>query len=393
MAAVFRVLPGDLITADLFNQILEDIADLNVRLAQLENATGGTGAGQVVIFQPSVGASMRVGEHIEISGLNFGFSSAQQRVLFDQVPVSGFEAGSNDNLLRVVVPSLANIGLGRAAVLSVSNGTATATRGIFVQPPDQPLTGTVDIEARPSEPNPVVPNANADFPFVLSPRGLNRTEEFQVSPVLTGQAWNMQILNAGKSVLDGGRVPLSPDQPTTVYVRLAVPQGVNNQTFSLTLSVASGPVGGSSQVTSYTVGQAPQPSDDTIKLTIGNVVPSTALVSGTIRLAGGGFVSIPIDVLLTQPGGPFRYDLALELIPDTAGGGLATGWTFGFLQPATNPPSQTTATTPNLGATGSLVFAVAVAANASTTGRLRLRVRRQGGALDKTLELNLARTS
>ena len=81
--------PGDLITADLINQVLRDLADLDLRVAQSEAGAVGTAPGQVVIFEPGIGASMKVGDHLQIVGLNFGFSAAQHRVTFDELPVSG----------------------------------------------------------------------------------------------------------------------------------------------------------------------------------------------------------------------------------------------------------------------------------------------------------------
>lgn len=385
-----QVAPGDLITAELINQVLADIADLNLRVSQLEATGGGTTPGEVVIFQPAIGASMRINDQIEITGLNFGFGNAGQRVQFDGIPVSGFLPGSSDNLLRVVVPSLPNVGTGRAAVLNVSNGTSSATRAVFVQPPDQPLTGTIDVDARPSEPNPVAPNANADFPFLLSPRGLNRAAEFQLTATLSGQAWGTQILDSARQPVFGNRLTLNPEQPATAYVRIAVPTNTNGQNFSLAMSVAAGPVSGSSPVTSYVVGTAPPPSDETYTLRVGNVVPPSAFQNGTLRLAANNGISIPVNLQSTLSG-QFRYDLVLELIPETPGGPLATGWSFGFLQPVTQPPSQPNATTPNIGPTGSMTFAVATSASPSATGRLRLRVRRQGQSLDRTLDINLAR--
>ena len=247
------------------------------------------------------------------------------------------------------MPSLPNLGQGRAAVLTVSNGSSSASRAITVLPADQPLTGTIDIEAQATEPSPIVASQNADFPFLLSPRGLNRTAEFQITPTLSGQNWsaNLRLLNTSKTELPSGKLSLSPGQNIKVYARLApVPAGSNGQGFSLALSVASGAVSSSSPVMSHVVGQAPDPSDDTLKLTIGNVSPPGTVVNGEIRLAGGGFTNIPVDLASTKAGGPYQYDLTLQLVPETSGGQVATGWSFGFLQPATNPPSQPLATTP-----------------------------------------------
>lgn len=390
-----EVRPGDLITADLFNQILADLADLNLRVAQLEAGAGGASPGQVVVFEPAAGANLRVGELIQIVGLNFGFSAAQQRVTFDELPVSGFAAGSGDNLLRVMVPALPNIGQGRAAVLSVGNGSSTVTRAVTVLPPDQPLTGTVDVQAGISDPSPIVANQNADFPFTLNPRGLNRTAEFQLTATLAGQSWSdrLRLLGPAKTLLPGGKITLTPNERATVFVRIEpVPANSNGQSFSLALSLNAGPVNGSSPISTHVVNQPPEPRDDTIKPTIGNVSPAGTMVGGEIRLAGGGFASIPVDLQSTQAGGPFEYDLTLALLPETTGGALATGWSFGFLQPATQPPSLPKATLRTTGNNGSMLFAIAAATNASATGKLRLSMQRKGTALAQFLDLNLRRT-
>src|SRR5437588_12935874 len=57
-----EVRPGDLISAELMNQILHDLGDLELRVSQLEGAAVGTG--QVVIDQPQLGETVQVGQEL-----------------------------------------------------------------------------------------------------------------------------------------------------------------------------------------------------------------------------------------------------------------------------------------------------------------------------------------
>ena len=381
------VRPGDRITADLINGITAQLANHNLRLAQLE--AGSSSTGQLAIFQPLPGATLRVGEMIDIIGVNFGFSESRQRVTFDQTPVSGYAEGSSDFQLRVVVPQLASLGQGRPAVLTVSNGVATVTRGVTVVPPAQPLTGTIDIEAGDPEPSPIAAGGDADFPFLLSPRGLNREAEFVLVAELSGQTWPTSLRNASRALLPEARVTLTPAISTTVYVRVAIPAGSDGQGLSLALTASSGPVSGSSSLVDAVVGQAQEPTDPNLTLTVGNVAPPDVFQNGEIRLAGGAFTNIPVSWADSSPGGPVVYELTLELVPTQPGGNPAAGWSVGFTTPNTGSPSQPAATT----AAGAsfLQFAVAAAADASSTGRLRLTVRRQGAALAQQILFGLRR--
>lgn len=129
-----RVAPGDLITADLFNRMLDDINDLMLRVAMLEaNADTTQIPPRIVSISPSI---VRSGEEITVSGQGLAAVNLQS-LRFDNVPVpiGAIKPGSTQTRLVIDTPAL--IGLptqGKAVVLSLANG-AGAAQGSYTQLP------------------------------------------------------------------------------------------------------------------------------------------------------------------------------------------------------------------------------------------------------------------
>lgn len=130
-----QVQPGDLITADLFNQILADIADLNLRVAALQAAQPGQGQG-VLIFSPTVSTVLRVGDPLVIQGQNLLSSSI---VLIENTSVAGVAGSSNNTRLTVArIPPIDVPGglpaAGRQVRLTVSNTAGQAEAAFVLRP-------------------------------------------------------------------------------------------------------------------------------------------------------------------------------------------------------------------------------------------------------------------
>ena len=117
------VKPGDLITANYFNQIL---SSFDSRISALEGATITSGAAVITGISPS--GPVQVGQPLTVTGRNFGFSIGAQQVFIDTVQVNAFQAGSSDQQLVFIIPnSINNVpAQGRSAILSISNGIAPA---------------------------------------------------------------------------------------------------------------------------------------------------------------------------------------------------------------------------------------------------------------------------
>lgn len=98
------VAPGDLITADLFNKMLGDIADLMVRVAQLEGAAGGpviTG-----LFPSNV--PIPTNSILTIVGTGFDREPNRNKVMLGSRTITEFREGSGETLLSFTVPDVFN---------------------------------------------------------------------------------------------------------------------------------------------------------------------------------------------------------------------------------------------------------------------------------------------
>src|SRR3970282_262024 len=88
-----KVQPGDLITTDLANQILADIADLQVRVAYLESSDPSSGL-VINAFDPA--ADVHVGDRLTIKGAGFSVPPERNIVLVGNTPVQFFNTVASD---------------------------------------------------------------------------------------------------------------------------------------------------------------------------------------------------------------------------------------------------------------------------------------------------------
>jgi hypothetical protein len=126
--------PGDLITADFFNALIEAIEDLQERVAELESGAS-TGGLTITGFDPP--NQQRVGQEMAILGAGFLFPPALNSVTVDGVPVTEFRSGSDTGTLRFLVPALGGTlpPSGRGVPITVANTNGSAERGYLVLPP------------------------------------------------------------------------------------------------------------------------------------------------------------------------------------------------------------------------------------------------------------------
>jgi hypothetical protein len=96
------VRPGEVISAARWNEMLDQLNNLNNRLAALETGTS-SGSGQIITgFNPP--SQIELGKELTISG-KFDFPPAINSVSIDGIPILTFRAGSNDSQLLFLVPT------------------------------------------------------------------------------------------------------------------------------------------------------------------------------------------------------------------------------------------------------------------------------------------------
>ena len=367
-----RMKPGQLIRADDINQLMDALDSLDAKV-------GATSTG-VVISQLIPSDQIQVLQDLRIVGSNFQYSIGGQKVFFDSVPAVTYELGSTDSLLIVQVPDLGVLPSGgKKVTVSASNLTSSDSRQITVVPLPNPVSGPVKVDPGTPSPNPIAQNAIADFPFTLT-SGANLPATVGLTAKIGGQSWQnlVQILDANKNVIPDGSIQLVPNIPTNVFVRInTVPNNSNGTVFTLTLSVNSGGVTGSSGITSYTVGQTSN-QDSSIHLQL----TSPQITGGVLSVKAGK--SQPVVFQLT-------VDNTDNYTISVSGVGTTTNWQFALNIP-TPDLGSTTQRTMKISTTDvlSLNFGVfAAATGAVSGGQVQFEVQRVGSALSRTQMYNL----
>ena len=389
-----RVRPGDLITADLMNTMIDRLNALEAAVAAGE----GTPTAHAVSISGLIPANgnVRVGDFLQVFGQNFDFSIGAQRVFIDTTRVDAFDgANCSDTKLVFRIPStITDVPSGgRPAILTVNNATSTARWTITLLPALE-LVGAIDVNPMP--PPQIVPSTQVTFQYELVCNATLATTydlTATLTPAANPDAWRGQvhILDTNQAT-EINQLRLVPNQRKTIFVRInQVPAGTNLVSFDLVLDVKStaGNVGGSSLKT-YVVGGPAEEIDETTKVNVPSieVLPgsSGAVTSSTVTV-GAGTVNLSYPVIFEVQG---NYDL------DVVFSNGATNWSVAFMGLGV-PPRQTHATirisdtdlaNPQHTAPKNIAFSLRRDAGA-TAGRIQLKIQRQGQArfAEKTMQL------
>jgi len=146
------VSPGDVISSDRWNEVVNQLNNLNQRLSALE--TGGPGGGGQVIMQSFIPeAQQEIGKELMIKG-KFDFPPEINSVTVDGIPVITFRSGSNDGqLLFLIPPGIVMPASGSKGVrIRVANSKGQDERSYLVlrsvapSVPNPSIAGVVNIE-------------------------------------------------------------------------------------------------------------------------------------------------------------------------------------------------------------------------------------------------------
>jgi hypothetical protein len=383
-----QVRPGELITAELINQILAELESLQGRVTKLESGSIGT-TPTLAITEIKPAGPYTVTQQIQVIGRNFGFSIGAHRVSIDGVRVLTFKEGSDNQNLIFDMPNIPNIPPeGKTVVLSVSNQTSTETRTVVVLRLQIALGGNVDVSFESVEPATPVAGGPAMFRYKVKSRA-NQPAQFLVTPTITvasnQQEWNdaLQVLDDSGNQIVSSMIAVAPQEEKFFRIRLStVPASPPNATFTLAVSAGATGVTATPDSRPFTVGQATEQQDSTLTLNFFSANPSSAFSAGAVRLAQGGAGRI---TLIAE----FHVAGTYPITPAILSG---TGWTAE--RSSSTPENMIIASSdlenPQATATRNLDFIMRAAAGAAATGQVEYRVQRQGQTNRRTLRLNLA---
>jgi hypothetical protein len=333
-----RVAPGDLIRADQFNQILDDINDLMLRVAMLEgNADTSQVPPRIDSITPQV---VHSGDQIVVSGA--GLSALNmQTIRFDstQVPVAAIKDGSTSQRMVIDTPPLLGLPTnGKAVILFVENGAGDA-QGSYTQLPGEASFGVFDPRAIITKVEPVealVPNKTYTVTLQSAIKS-TKDEIFDVTGNVDGAGFSTGAANPASITV----TPDSEDDPVVTTIRIPVTTGVSGSSnFSLILrgKTFANAVGGLASPLKLEVGRIPN-------------IDSAKILFGSVWLAGGTHTvnttgAVPVITAVMNAAGTtvgVLLHLPIEMVDggEIKVSGLSvtngTGWTLGTPVIAPNP--------------------------------------------------------
>lgn len=344
------VQPGDLITAELFNSVLANIADLAIRVSALEGVSGGP---YIDHIEPQ-GIAIPVNATMTIVGRGFRPGNSDNLVTIDNVTISAFSLASDDSHLVFTVPdSFAQ--LPRVAQVKVKVGDANSnTVSVGIAPEVVVQSGTVAIRSiGPALGMIKEGNTYTLIWQVLAATRLPATYTFKsvVSNVVGASAkdWtdNIQVGQPGPVQLDSG-------EAISVTMTLKVPTGATSANIALTASSDDKAITGTAAPIVFAVGKEGETSDPraVIALTQQNpkfnglpnpLVNATidALPGVTMTANGTSQLYVQLNVLAGDPSaqGIYKYSAKVE--------GETSRWTLGTPVPASNT-NVTSASSPKI---------------------------------------------
>jgi hypothetical protein len=176
---------GDVITAELMNQVLADIGNLQARVAELENGIPSQESPKILFVTPNDGAP--IGSELQVVGTNLLLSTLTSIRLGNR-PIDAVISNS-DKLLVFEVPAIPNIPTQGANVnLVVTNQFGNDLISVRVLQSETPiLDANVEIFIQTFPDVEIEPGSTHDFRFRIV-ASANLTEEYTVTTRIDGAA-------------------------------------------------------------------------------------------------------------------------------------------------------------------------------------------------------------
>jgi hypothetical protein len=385
-----KVQPGDLITSDLFNRLIDHLKLQDQRLTELEGSLSA-----VVITDVIPPGLIRMGSEMRVLGRGFGVAG-QNTVLIESVMVNAFKAGSSDSLLIFNAPSVPNVPAeGKAVTLSVSNSRGFASTSIQIAQAEATTPeGSLQVTLAQTPSTPIVAGASFDFTYTLKAI-TNMEETYKLTPAVeppvgtSASAWGLVVQDTSGVALPNSELLIPKGDPPSgavrqVRVRVTVPSGLTGGSGKLRLGVVSkrnAQFTGSSGDFGFTLGSTS--TAPTIPMSQTLVSPAAARQEGEVRAAAGARVLMQYTAEMTVAG---TYTVTLTPQGDTgnlwgAKLGLGTAETpltgqFSITGPGTTNILLSVQPGASAPASVDLVLRITSSTNTSVFGQVSQKLRR-----------------
>jgi hypothetical protein len=337
-----RVSPGDLITSDLMNRLLNEVESLEARVTALE--TGGEGPSAPVITGRFPTGDITVSSELRLFGRNFLVPASQNTVTIDGRPVTLLFGSDDKQLILMVPPDITGLPKNAAVTVTHRGGSASTTIRLLPSAAPPPTGEVIVSDATPDLGQPLAAGQTFTFQFLLDSQ-TNIAVPYRLDPVFTNaRSSTIDAWRAGTTLPDGTDVMVTPGAPTVVRAQVTVPTGLGVPAVDFALAASAQQAAGqrlaaTSGVRSLVVGSTQEASDQRIKLWLrqlpgldpaGNPAPTrNATIDGFAGVEARYSTSGPVrfEVNMVQAG-TYRYTAEIE-----SGGTL---WDVGTPDPATS---------------------------------------------------------
>lgn len=331
------VRPGDLITAEFMNRIIDELQSLRSGIGA--GSTSVPGRVAIDRFEPP--HSVRIGDELTIFGSGFGRAESNV-VTFGSEIVTSFKGGSGVDRLILTVPPMPGVGAGTVVSVTVgnSNGTARADNVLLVLPfqASRPEGG---ITITPSG-NPGIQLTSGgppvDYTFDMKLYS-NLDERYNVTATITGAGWTAAIKSptGGSIFIPKADPPAGTTRPIVVTI---TPGTAANALLKLTAKSQANASFTNTREVQLALNSTGPTVQDQVTVSFSNTVGSPGNVN-----AGTGLPEIPANAAVTffftaevpQTGAATDdYQVVTPIVFTKLDGSAATGWSVNSVIPSGN---------------------------------------------------------
>jgi hypothetical protein len=315
-----KVEPGDIITADFMNRVLDRIQKLEKKVKNLPD--GGASSGQLTIKSVLPSRELTVGQEAQLVGENFGRpsdnsvfisrmeadisagKSGATRLVFTVPPISGLPAGGSPETVRVV-----------------NQNTGVDDASVTIKPAESDvLTGSLTFTyTGPVRQTKLTPGDTFGFTFKLTAE-TTQGASYRVSPTIPQQNYTAEVLNEQDKPVSSRqiRIPQSPSGSPfekTFTVEVTIPSSASpGDTFrpSLQIQALSNSNFTGQGSTQLTVDETPEPPSTDVQVVFTGVVNGTE-ANGVLEIRPSPVATVEYRIEVEQDG---TYDITHSIDSD-----------------------------------------------------------------------------
>jgi hypothetical protein len=340
-----KVQPGDLITTDLVNQILVDLAELQIRVGKIET-------GVVVKKSPEILGFIQSPpfyplQQIDMQGRNFSVPPENNKLTIDGNPVTQFSSGSTSQLLTFTIPSSLSVDTTERQVsLQIENADHLAVAvPIRVKERVVPPNGGLEVLYKGGPISTLVAESGSyELEYKVTPT--TRPEQLPYR-LETTSVWKTEVFDEVSSTwVTKLSKSLASATPYLVRVRVSVPSTANtgdrnDVVLRIVQTTLGTQIGNGTSLTPLEVGQPVPSASDTVGISIKSLPQGTSIKDGLLLIdkpASGVTPGTLVTFLVTFSNKAEAGTYALSSKPNSSRWNLLT-------QTAVNRPANVPAST------------------------------------------------